>query len=192
MAAPMSDLTPTASPRHFFGAELRFYRLRAGMSQHALAPRVLRSPTMLGKVEKAIRYPTLDLAERCDLVLDTATEGGAAGLYERLGWSQVGEIPDFALKPHGGLVLYRGFVYNHHADWTDMKADRAKAGYDNFSKLDGTFDDNVVIQIKNGPIDFQIVGDTRSEPRGATAHVSNPQGPGAAGLPCGGARRSLS
>jgi alpha-glucuronidase len=61
-----------------------------------------------------------------------------------------------ALKPHGGLVLYRGFVYNHHADWTDMKADRAKAGSDNFSKLDGTFDDNVVIQIKNGPIDFQV------------------------------------
>jgi ribosomal protein S18 acetylase RimI-like enzyme len=38
------------------------------------------------------------------LVLDTATEGGAAGLYERLGWSLAGEIPDFALKPHGGLT----------------------------------------------------------------------------------------
>ena len=38
------------------------------------------------------------------LVLDTATEGGAAGLYERLGWSLVGEIPDFALKPQGGLT----------------------------------------------------------------------------------------
>jgi GNAT superfamily N-acetyltransferase len=38
------------------------------------------------------------------LVLDTATEGGAGGLYERLGWSLAGEIPDFALKPHGGLT----------------------------------------------------------------------------------------
>ncbi len=38
------------------------------------------------------------------LVLDTATEGGAAGLYERLGWRLAGEIPDFALKPHGGLT----------------------------------------------------------------------------------------
>lgn len=37
------------------------------------------------------------------LVLDTATDGGAAGLYERLGWVFAGEIPDFALKPHGGL-----------------------------------------------------------------------------------------
>jgi alpha-glucuronidase len=61
-----------------------------------------------------------------------------------------------ALKPHGGLVLYRGFVYNQHLDWRDMEADRAKAGFDNFSKLDGTFEDNVIIQVKNGPIDFQV------------------------------------
>jgi ribosomal protein S18 acetylase RimI-like enzyme len=38
------------------------------------------------------------------LVLDTATEDGAAGLYERLGYTRAGEIPDFALKPHGGLT----------------------------------------------------------------------------------------
>ncbi|TPI39855.1 GNAT family N-acetyltransferase [Mesorhizobium sp. B3-1-9] len=38
------------------------------------------------------------------LVLDTASEGGAAGLYENLGFTLTGEIPDFALKPHGGLT----------------------------------------------------------------------------------------
>jgi ribosomal protein S18 acetylase RimI-like enzyme len=38
------------------------------------------------------------------LVLDTATEGGASKLYERLGFTQAGEIPDYALKPHGGLT----------------------------------------------------------------------------------------
>jgi ribosomal protein S18 acetylase RimI-like enzyme len=37
------------------------------------------------------------------LVLDTATEDGAAGLYERLGFTLAGEIPDYSLKPHGGL-----------------------------------------------------------------------------------------
>jgi alpha-glucuronidase len=37
-----------------------------------------------------------------------------------------------ALKLHGGLVLYRGFVSDHHLDWNYMKADRARAGYDNF------------------------------------------------------------
>ena len=43
------------------------------------------------------------------LVLDTASDGGAAGLYEGLGYVRVGEIPDYALKPHGGLsgtILY--------------------------------------------------------------------------------------
>ena len=38
------------------------------------------------------------------LVLDTATDEGASGLYERLGYARAGEIPDFALKPHGGLT----------------------------------------------------------------------------------------
>jgi alpha-glucuronidase len=61
-----------------------------------------------------------------------------------------------ALAPHGGLVLYRGFVYNHHLDWRDPKADRARAGYDNFHALDGKFEPNVIVQIKYGPIDFQV------------------------------------
>jgi alpha-glucuronidase len=61
-----------------------------------------------------------------------------------------------ALKAHGGVLMYRAFVYNHHLDWRDMKADRAKAAYDYFHPLDGKFDDNVVLQIKYGPIDFQV------------------------------------
>ncbi len=61
-----------------------------------------------------------------------------------------------ALKPHGGVLTYRGFVYNHKMDWRDLKNDRARAAYDNFAKLDGQFDDNVFVQIKVGPIDFQV------------------------------------
>lgn len=61
-----------------------------------------------------------------------------------------------ALRPHGGLMFYRGFVYDHRMDWRNLKNDRAKAAYDNFKPLDGQFDDNVLIQIKNGPIDFQV------------------------------------
>ena len=60
-----------------------------------------------------------------------------------------------ALAPHGGVVLYRAFVYNHYLDWTDPKADRARAAYDIFHPLDGKFASNVIIQIKEGPIDFQ-------------------------------------
>ncbi len=60
-----------------------------------------------------------------------------------------------ALAPHGGVVLYRAFVYNHHADWRDPKADRARAAYDIFHPLDGKFAGNVLVQTKEGPIDFQ-------------------------------------
>ncbi|CDZ23206.1 Alpha-glucuronidase [[Clostridium] cellulosi] len=61
-----------------------------------------------------------------------------------------------ALRPHGGIVVWRCFVYNCHADWRNRKLDRAKAAYENFVPLDGRFKDNVVLQIKNGPMDFQI------------------------------------
>jgi len=60
-----------------------------------------------------------------------------------------------ALQPHHGVVFYRAFVYNHHLDWRDPRNDRAKAAYDNFHPLDGQFEQNVIIQIKHGPIDFQ-------------------------------------
>ena len=60
-----------------------------------------------------------------------------------------------ALVPHGGVVLYRAFVYNNHLDWRDPKADRARAAYDIFHPLDGKFLPNVIVQTKEGPIDFQ-------------------------------------
>ena len=60
-----------------------------------------------------------------------------------------------ALRPHRGLLFYRAFVYDHHLDWKNLKNDRARAAYDIFHPLDGKFDDNVIVQIKHGPIDFQ-------------------------------------
>ena len=61
-----------------------------------------------------------------------------------------------ALVPYGGLVFWRCFVYNCQQDWRDRKTDRARAAYDHFMPLDGEFLDNVILQIKNGPIDFQV------------------------------------
>ncbi len=61
-----------------------------------------------------------------------------------------------AIRPFGGLVIWRCFVYNCQQDWRDTTVDRAKAGYDNFMPLDGKFADNVILQIKNGPMDFQV------------------------------------
>ncbi|HHU51279.1 MAG TPA: alpha-glucuronidase [Firmicutes bacterium] len=61
-----------------------------------------------------------------------------------------------AVKDFGGLVLWRCFVYNCQQDWRDTSTDRAKAAYDHFKPLDGQFAENVVLQIKNGPMDFQV------------------------------------
>jgi alpha-glucuronidase len=54
-----------------------------------------------------------------------------------------------ALKPYGGIVMWRAFVY------TANDKDRAKQAYNEFMPLDGQFRDNVIIQVKNGPVDFQ-------------------------------------
>lgn len=60
------------------------------------------------------------------------------------------------LEPYGGVVMYRAFVYNDMLNESDWYADRAKAAVDYFQPLDGAFADNVVVQIKYGPIDFQV------------------------------------
>jgi len=54
-----------------------------------------------------------------------------------------------ALKPYGGVVFWRAFVYS-----PDI-GDRFRGSYDEFKPLDGKFADNVILQVKNGPIDFQ-------------------------------------
>jgi alpha-glucuronidase len=61
-----------------------------------------------------------------------------------------------ALAPHGGVVYWRAFVYNHRQDWRDRSTDQARAAYDHFAPLDGRFRDNVILQVKYGPMDFQV------------------------------------
>lgn len=61
-----------------------------------------------------------------------------------------------ALQPFNGLVVWRCFVYDCLQDWRDRSIDRARAAYDNFMPLEGQFLDNVILQIKNGPMDFQV------------------------------------
>ena len=53
-------------------------------------------------------------------------------------------------KPYNGIVMWRAFVYSNKAS-----EDRVKEAYEEFKPLDGRFKDNVLLQVKNGPIDFQ-------------------------------------
>ncbi|WP_213982179.1 alpha-glucuronidase family glycosyl hydrolase [Sphingomonas sp. dw_22] len=55
-----------------------------------------------------------------------------------------------ALRPHGGIVMWRAFVYA-----AENPEDRHKQAYTEFQPLDGKFRDNVLVQVKNGAIDFQ-------------------------------------
>ncbi len=64
-------LTPHASVRDRFGAELRRWRVARRLTQQALASLVWQSPETVAKVEKGERWPSRDLAERCDRVLRT-------------------------------------------------------------------------------------------------------------------------
>lgn len=55
-----------------------------------------------------------------------------------------------AVRPFGGIVMWRAFVYDNN-----VPVDRTKQAYDEFKPLDGKFDPNVMVQVKNGPLDFQ-------------------------------------
>ncbi|KAL2816430.1 glycoside hydrolase superfamily [Aspergillus cavernicola] len=60
------------------------------------------------------------------------------------------------LQPYGGVLMFRAFVYDHHISEDNWRNDRANAAVEFFKPLDAKFEDNVVIQIKYGPIDFQV------------------------------------
>ena len=57
-----------------------------------------------------------------------------------------------AVAPHGGIVMWRAFVYSN-----ETPVDRIKQAYDEFAPLDGRFRENVMVQVKNGPLDFQPI-----------------------------------
>ena len=61
-----------------------------------------------------------------------------------------------AVKPFGGWIVWRCFVYNCRQDWRDTTTDRPKAAWEHYAFLDGQFSDNVILQVKYGPFDFQV------------------------------------
>ncbi len=90
------------------------------------------------------------------IVLKADSEGRVGPSAYKRSHADAANVVARPLAPHGGLLFYRGFVYDNHMDWRNLKNDRGRAAYDNFHALDGQFDANVIVQIKNGPIDFQV------------------------------------
>jgi DNA-binding XRE family transcriptional regulator len=103
MAAP--DVTAGMSPLRVFGAELRYYRTRAGLSQEQLGERLHFSGDLIGKIENGQRTPTEQFAAACDALPELATGGALTRLRTHLGE---------ALK----LRAYPGWFQN----WPDKEA----------------------------------------------------------------------
>ena len=113
-------------------------------------------PKVAGWWKKKFNEVYLQIPDFGGVVVKADSEGQLGpSVYGRTA-AEAANVIARALKPHGGIVFYRAFVYDHHLDWNNLKADRARAAYDIFHPLDGQFDDNVIVQIKYGPIDFQV------------------------------------
>jgi transcriptional regulator with XRE-family HTH domain len=78
------DFDPAGSPLRVFGAELRHYRMCAGLSQEQLGARLYCSADLVGKVEKGHRAPTPEFTAACDAVTELETRGALGRLREHL------------------------------------------------------------------------------------------------------------
>jgi alpha-glucuronidase len=137
---------------------LRPYGIRVYLSAYFNAPRTLGGLATADPLDPAVAAWWRDkAAEIYRLIPDfggflvKANSEGQPGPqdYHRTHADGANMLAD-AVAPHGGVVMWRAFVYS-----ADIDADRAKSAYLEFVPLDGRFRDNVMVQVKNGPIDFQ-------------------------------------
>lgn len=142
---------------------MRPYGVRVGLSVDIASPQKIGGLTTYDPLDPVVKnWWATEVNRIYDLIPDFAGFTVKADSEGQPGPASFGRTPAdaantlaAALAPHQGMVLYRAFVYNHHLDWQDPKADRARAAYDIFHPLDGKFAPNVIIQTKEGPIDFQ-------------------------------------
>ena len=137
---------------------LRPYGIRVYLSANFAAPRVLgKLPTADPLDAEVARWWREKADEIYGLIPDfggflvKANSEGQPGPqdYGRTHAEGANVLAD-AVRPHGGIVMWRAFVYS-----ADVDPDRVKRAYLEFVPLDGRFRDNVLVQVKNGPLDFQ-------------------------------------
>jgi alpha-glucuronidase len=137
---------------------LRPYGIRVYLSANFAAPRTLGAlPTADPHDARVTQWWRDKTAEIYQLIPDfggflvKANSEGQPGPqdYGRSHADGANLLAD-AVAPHGGIVMWRAFVYDEKVD-----ADRVKRAYLEFTPLDGRFRDNVIVQVKNGPLDFQ-------------------------------------
>ncbi|MGA9369131.1 MAG: alpha-glucuronidase family glycosyl hydrolase, partial [Steroidobacteraceae bacterium] len=92
-----------------------------------------------------------DIPDFGGLVMKANSEGQPGPQDYGRTQAQGADVLARALAPHDGILMWRAFVYSLSA----KSEDRAKQAYDTFKPLDGKFPDNTLVQVKNGPMDFQ-------------------------------------
>lgn len=144
-------------------AELRPYGIRVHLSVTFASPIALGGLPTADPLDEDVRRWWATATERVyatipdfgGYVVKADSEGQPGPFaYERTHADGANLLAD-ALAPHGGVVHWRAFVYNHRQDWRDRSTDRARAAHDHFAPLDGRFRDNAILQVKYGPMDFQ-------------------------------------
>ncbi|KAJ2958152.1 hypothetical protein NQZ79_g6235 [Umbelopsis isabellina] len=112
-------------------------------------------PSVVGWWDSKIKELYTAIPDMGGFLIKADSEGQAGPAQYNRTLAQGANIFADALAPFNGIVMYRAFVYNQLNE-SDLKADRANAAVQFFQPFDGQFRDNVVVQIKNGPIDFQV------------------------------------
>ncbi|SEU25265.1 alpha-glucuronidase [Nonomuraea wenchangensis] len=144
-------------------AELRPYGIRAHVSVGFASPVVLGGLPTADPLEEEVRRWWADAADRVyaavpdfgGFVVKADSEGQPGPFAYGRSHADGAGVLAAALAPHGGVVHWRAFVYDHRQDWRDRSTDRARAACDHFAPLDGRFAQNVILQVKHGPMDFQ-------------------------------------
>ncbi|MFJ4620152.1 alpha-glucuronidase [Streptomyces sp. NPDC088812] len=145
-------------------AALRPYGVRTHLSVTFAAPVVLGGLATADPLDASVRAWWADAAARVyaaipdfgGFVVKADSEGQPGPFAYGRSHADGADALAAALAPHGGTVHWRAFVYDHRQDWRDRTTDRARAAYDHFAPLDGEFADNAVLQVKHGPMDFQV------------------------------------
>ncbi len=157
-ANPQSLTRPYLEKAAAIASVLRPYGIRIFLSANFAAPRLIgRLPTADPLDPRVAAWWRAKAVEVYGLIPDfggflvKANSEGQPGPqdYGRTHADGANVLAD-ALAPHGGVVMWRAFVYSEKVD-----PDRVKRAYMEFVPLDGRFRDNVIVQVKNGPLDFQ-------------------------------------
>ena len=136
----------------------RPYGIRVFMSVNFAAPKILGGLPTSDPIDPKVRQWWADKAKEIYAYIPDfggflvkANSEGEPGPqdYGRNHAEGANMLAD-AVAPFNGVVIWRAFVYK-----ADANGDRFKAAYDEFKPLDGQFKPNALVQVKNGPIDFQ-------------------------------------